>query len=131
MATLKIPLNKFVSKYVKLTTSQNLSSVYLAAERRATIIISAQAANETKQIRTISFGVSAENNIFYLVKDLEIPPSDARSLITGRTVIQGIDNIDVFTPQYLVLQDTTDSTINPEISGLTVTMGLLETINVD
>ena len=136
MATIKIPLNKFISKQVKLTSSPDPLNIYLAPERRASIIIFSQVSNQTSATRTFTIGVSTGNEFYPFVSNLDIPPFDARSVVSGRAVIRGVDNIDIFEPDLLVVRDSTSDTFTPftsgaGLTGLTISLGILETINVD
>lgn len=134
---IQIPLNKFASRFVDLTVSPNLSTIYTTPERRATIVILAQASNTTNQTRTVTFGVSTFDPNFgvdgdwktiVLADRLAIPPNDARPLLTGRLVTQGVDFLEILKPDHIFVRDTTDS---QGVTGLNITLGLLETINVD
>lgn len=144
MATLKIPLNKFRSLFFNLS-APIMQDVYTVPDRRATIIVLAQVANNTNADRNVTFGVRTKmtsvngdiesGNVdvnYNIVKDFWIPAKDARSLISGRLVIQGFDNEVVLSPETLYIQDSTDySTLSTGTTGLTLTLGLLETVNTD
>ena len=149
----KIPLNKFRSKFISLSAAAELpepgwTELYRSPERRATIIILSQITNLTPADRTITVAVSTpgllegETGIInHIVKNFAIPPYDARNITDGRLVIQGPDNDQVLVPEILIAKDTTNvaelcgtyfSTIwEAAASGLEISLGLLETINTD
>jgi hypothetical protein len=145
MATLKIPLNKFRSLFFNLSAGAGRQDVYTVPDRRATIVVMAQVGNNTDYDRTVTFGVrtnmttdggditSGPNPINYnIVKDFWIPAKDARTVISGRLVIQGFDNETVLAPETLYIEDSTNySTLSTGTTGLTLTLGLLETVNTD
>jgi len=144
MAQLKIPLNKFRSKFVTLSAGAGITQIYPTPENRATIVIAAQVTNVTTSDRTVSVGVSSTGTIdnptpgfYYLVKDFPIPANDARSVISGRIVLQGADNDQIVNSEVLFAEDTTLTTTPPEepeetsITGLILNLGLLETINTN
>lgn len=131
----KLPLNKFRSKFVPLAVSNGLTHIYAAPERRATIIVMAQVTNTTGFDRTITFGVSSNKPIELdqpifsdLVTNFSIPANDARSVIAGRLVVEGADNDSVFSSEVLYAADTT---VDQGDTGLILNLGLLETVNFD
>jgi len=131
----KLPLNKFRSKFVPLNASEGLTHIYEAPERRATIIIMAQVTNTTGFDRTVTVGVSSNKPINLdkpifsdLVKDFPIPANDARSILAGRLVVEGSDNDSVFSSEVLYAADTTTEQGD---TGLILNLGLLETVNFD
>lgn len=129
----KIPLNRFRSKWVNLSTTSGVTHIYPAPDNVASIIILAQVTNNTSSDRTISVGVSSNNNLvspgtFYLVRNFSIPANDSRSVISGRVVLQGNDNDTVLSGEVLFAQDTT---VGGGTTGLTLNLGILETINVN
>lgn len=135
MATQKIPLNKFKSKFLIATPNPALSAIYVAESQRATILLNVQATNVTDEDQSISMFVSAggnvttdrdkyiEGNLFPVVKDLPVPPKDARSLVTGRLVLRGSDTTYEISDK-LIIQSSTDNSI-------TISLGLLEAVNKD
>ena len=131
----KIPLNKFKSKFIALSAVSYFTRLYTAPESRATIVVFAQVANTTPFDRTISVAISSTSwnpSVYFLVKDFPIPANDARSVISGRAVLQGADNDEILTPEILIAQDTTViSTTAIPTSGLNISLGLLETININ
>lgn len=131
----KIPLNKFKSKFLVATTNPTLSTTYVAEFDRATILLNCQATNITNTEQTISLYISAGGNIiserdkyregdlFAIVKDLPIPPKDARNLVTGRLVLRGSDaSYDI--PDQLIVQSSSNNSIH-------LSLGLLEAVNKD
>ena len=150
----KIPLNKFRSKFSTLSAAMDMgdkwTEIYRTPDRRATIIILTQITNTTPCDRTITVAVSTPGllegetgTINHIVKNFAIPPYDARGVVDGRLVIQGPDNDQVLVPEILIAKDTTNtreltstypnffSTIWDAGSGLEISLGLLETINTD
>jgi len=125
---IKIPLNRFRSKFVPLTIAASPSGIYSPPERRASIIVIAQVANTTYYDRTITVSVCSNQVQYPIASNFPIPANDARSFVTGRLVLQGVDNDTVFTPDILVAQDTTTT---GGLSGLVITLGILETVNVE
>lgn len=130
---IRIPLNRFRSKFVNLNTNDGIKQVYYAPDNRASIIILAQVTNTTNDDRTVSIGVSSNPDLvspgsFYLVKDFIIPKKDSRTVLSGRLVLQGADNDVVLTPEVLFAED---STTGAGVSGLTLNLGILETINTN
>jgi hypothetical protein len=125
---IKIPLNRFKSRFVPLTVANSPSGIYAPPDRRAGIIVIAQVANTTNADRTITVSVCSNDIAYPLVSDFPIPSNDARTFVTGRLVLQGIDNDTVFSPDILVARDTTTT---GGISGLVISLGILETVNVE
>jgi hypothetical protein len=130
---IRIPLNRFRSKFVNLNTNNGIKNIYTAPENRASIIILAQVSNTTDTDRTISVGVSSNPDLaspgsYYLVKDFIIPKKDSRTVLSGRLVMQGADNDTVLSSEVLFAQD---STTGAGVSGLTLNLGILETINTN
>lgn len=117
----KVPLNKFRSSYIKNITS--LTPIYVGKPERATIVVQAQATNPTATDQTVSFYVSANNDLYAVVENALIPPYDARSLVLGRLVIQGIDGASITSPDAILFQASSPS--------VTLSLGLLETKNTD
>jgi hypothetical protein len=124
----KIPLNKFKSLFRNDLTTTRVP-VYVAQNDRATILLNCQATNTTSTNQTISMYVSSwtEGNVptsgvYEIVKDLAIPPKDARSLVTGRLVLRGIDTL-LQKPDSLLLEASSP--------GVVVSIGLLEAVNKD
>jgi hypothetical protein len=130
----KIPLNKFKSKYVVVSTALT-PQIYTAESERATILLNVQATNITNVDQTISLFVSAggnvtsprdpyvEGNLFAVVSALPIPARDARSLVTGRLVLRGADTTyDI--PDKLLIQASSPNSIH-------LSLGLLEAVNRD
>jgi hypothetical protein len=123
MATVKIPLNKFRRYNYNITTT--LSGIYTVPIERAAIVIQAQVANITNQDTTVSAYVSTvRNGLFPLVYNLEIPANDARSILSGRLVLQGIDGGSIEHPDAFAIQAAANN-------RLTLTLSVLETKNTD
>jgi hypothetical protein len=134
----KIPLNKFRSIYRNINTNEIILDngfVYEAPIQRAGILILCQVGNTTDQELTVSMAVShsvapiitpplAEGPpvLYELVSDLVIPPKDARTLITGRLVLFGKDGIKNYADKIYFKANE---------PGLTLALGILETVNRD
>lgn len=112
-----IPLNRFRSLFYSGVKSDGFYPLYTAPTQRAATVILAQCANTTGQTRTVTFGVSSITNdtFYHLVKNFEIPPSDARTLLTGRLILQGFDGNTVLNPEVLFIKDQTPLTPSEEI----------------
>jgi hypothetical protein len=125
---IKIPLNRFRSRFIPLTVAAGFSGIYSPPDRRASIIVIAQVSNSTFADRTLTVSVCSNQVEYPLVSNFPVPAQDARSLVTGRLVLQGVDNDTVFSPDILVARDTTTT---GGTSGLTISLGILETVNVE
>jgi len=120
----KIPLNKFRNILINDVPTSVGNFIYETPFNRATIIINAQVANTTNTEKTISLYISNdEGYTFYpLVKNFPIPGYDARTIISGRAVLQGIDGtVEIPLPDRLYVEASED--------GLTLSLSLLETVN--
>lgn len=106
-----IPLNRFRSVFASGVKSDGLYDLYTAPSQRSATIIMAQCANTTNETRTVTFGVSSVGSSFYhLVKNFEIPANDARNLLSGRLILQGVDGDTVLFPEILFIKDMTPLT---------------------
>lgn len=112
-----IPLNRFKSLFYSGIKSDGFYPLYTAPTQRAATVILAQCANTTGQTRTVTFGVSSITNdtFYHLVKDFEIPASDARTLLTGRLILQGFDGNTVLNPEVLFIKDQTPLTFSETV----------------
>ena len=112
-----IPLNRFRSLFYSGVKSDGFYPLYTPPTQRAATVILAQCANTTGQTRTVTFGVSSITNqtFYHLVKDFEIPASDARTLLTGRLILQGFDGDTVLNPEVLFIKDKTPLTQSENI----------------
>jgi hypothetical protein len=111
MATI-IPLNRFKSFFFSGLKSDNLYELYSAPSQRSSTVILAQCANTTNETRTVTLGVSSITNdtFYHLVKNFEIPANDARTLLTGRLILQGFDGATILNPEVLFIKDETPLT---------------------
>lgn len=116
MAT-TIPLNRFKSLFYSGLKSDNLYPIYTAPTQRSATVILTQCANTTNETRTVTFGVSSITNdtFYHLVKNFEIPPNDARTLLTGRLILQGFDGDTVINPEILYIKDLTPLTYSETV----------------
>ena len=117
----KIPLNKFRSLGYNITTT--LSAIYTAPDERASILVSAQVANTTSEDISVTCMLSSGRNTFAVVSAFPIPPNDARSLTTGRFVLQGFDGGSIVRPDVFL--------VSADKAGAVLTLGILETVNRD
>lgn len=117
----KIPLNKFRSIYTEVPLVSTY--IYQTPNNRASIIINAQATNTTDKDINVTMWVGRAGRFYPLVYNMPIPSYDARSLITGRVVLQGVDNLDVLNPDSLFIQAS--------LSGINLSLGWLETVNTN
>jgi len=103
----QLPLNKFLTKTVVLTTSTT-ASVYTAPIGVTAIVLMAQVSNLTTTTQNVSFihyryrTVLADSQGFgrqegltpsYLVKDFGIPSNDAGTPLAGKLVIESLDSV--------------------------------------
>lgn len=112
---MKIPLNNFKRVSAELQTSQ--TSIYVAPEKRASILLSAIGSNLTSTTQTITLGVSSLNqsNSYYdIIKNFQIPKYDAANLTIGKMVLAQGD--------VLIASSVSANAIN-------LTLSILETIN--
>jgi hypothetical protein len=120
----KIPLNKFRNILINVNATTINDKIYEAPVNRATILINAQVANTTSIEKNISVYISNNNGItlYPLVKDFPIPGYDSRSIISGRTVLQGVDgSTEITIPDRLYVEASEE--------GLTISLSILETVN--
>lgn len=112
-----IPLNRFKSFFFSGLKSDNFYEIYTAPSQRSATIILAQCANTTNETKTVTFGVSSITNdtFYHLVKNFEIPANDARTLLTGRLILQGFDGDTILNPEVLFIKDETPLTPSDEI----------------
>lgn len=103
----QLPLNKFLTKTVKLSTSTT-ASVYTAPIGSTAIVLMAQVANidtathyvsfEHYRYKTIladaqGFGGQPGLTPSMLVSNFAIPPNDAGTPLTGKMIIEELDSI--------------------------------------
>lgn len=146
---IKIPLNRFRSRFISLSGS-TITELYRAVNRTAAIIVMGQVSNTRPYDRTITVVVSSapssdipnpqEYKAYPLVQDFTIPANDARSFVTGRLVLEGVDFDKKQVPDILQAFDSTSTAyagtlltqgITAHDTGLVVTLAVLDTINTD
>lgn len=90
-----LPLNTFKNVPLAITTS--LQTVYTAPLGITTIVLMAQASNVVGTAANVSFvHYSYRTGITtYLVKDIAVPPNDARMLLGGKLVLETGDQIKI------------------------------------
>lgn len=135
-----IPLNKFLTKTAKLTTSTSYNSyaqgmttstVYTAPIGTTAIVLMAQVSNITTQTQSCSFlhhrnrkirndaqgnGEQLGNTDSYLVQNFLIPAGDSASVLTGKLILEELDSIRGYS------NTTTTSTLQ-------LVLSILETAN--
>lgn len=121
---IKIPLNKFRRVSARITTvAQN---IYTAPLERAAIIIQAQVTNRSPIETTCTAYVSALGDpiTYKLVEQFPIPAYDARNILSGRLILQGVDGGSITKPDsFIILAESSDR--------LDINLGILETKNTD
>lgn len=117
MATTIIPLNRFKSLFFNGVKSDSFYELYSAPNQRSATVILTQCANTSNATRTVTLGVSSigTDSFYHLVKNFEIPPNDARTLLTGRLILQGFDGDTILFPETLFIKDETPLTPSEEI----------------
>lgn len=90
-----LPLNTF--KNIPLPITTTLQTVYTTPLGITTIVLMAQASNVVSTAANVSFvHYSYKTGITtYIVKDIAVPPSDARILLGGKLVLETGDQIKV------------------------------------
>jgi hypothetical protein len=90
-----LPLNTFKNVPAAITTT--LTSVYTAPLGITTIVLMAQASNVVNTQATVSFVHFSyrTSKSTYIVKDIAVPPNDARMLLGGKLVLETGDQIQV------------------------------------
>lgn len=90
-----LPLNTFKNVPVAVTTS--LQTIYTAPLGITSIVLMAQAANIVASPVTVSFLHYSYRTAIttYIVKDIIVPPNDARILLGGKLVLETGDQIKI------------------------------------
>lgn len=109
-----IPLNTFKTKTKILTDFTSTTATvtaYVAPIGVTSIILMAQVANLTTETQTINFihyrnrpvladaqgnGAQGGNVDSYLVKNFEVPPGDAASVLAGKLIVESLDRVKAF-----------------------------------
>lgn len=117
-----IPLNTFKTKTSLIGSGNEVTTsttVYTAPVGTTAIVLMAQVSNISTSNQSISFvhwrnipiladaqgnGAQKGSTASFLVKDFEIPPSDAASLLSGKLIIESLDSIRAFTDNTGTLQ---------------------------
>lgn len=102
-----IPLNTFKTKTF-LLNSNSTQTVYTAPVGVTSIVLMAQIANISTVTQIVNvlhhrnlpvladaqgFGAQPGNTDAFLVKNFEIPPNDAASILTGKLIIEALDSV--------------------------------------
>jgi hypothetical protein len=102
-----IPLNTFKTKTAIVGTNST-ASVYTAPVGTTAIVLMAQISNISTVTQTVNFihhrnipvlrdaqgnGAQQGNVDTFLVKDYEIPPNDAATVLSGKLIIETLDSI--------------------------------------
>jgi hypothetical protein len=105
-----IPLNSFKTK-TQLLSNVTTATVYTAPIGVTSIILMAQISNISTETQLLSFshhrnrpiladaqgnGAQPGNIDSYLVRDFEIPPGDAASVLTGKLIVESLDSVRAF-----------------------------------
>lgn len=113
-----IPLNKFVTKTTLLATATT-ATVYTAPIGVTSIVLMAQISNLTTTTQKVNFihfrnrpvladaqgnGAQPGSTPSPLVKDFQIPPGDAASVLGGKLIIESLDSIRAYTYNQNALQ---------------------------
>lgn len=106
-----IPLNKFLTKTKMLPEASVTTATvtaYTAPIGVTSIVLMAQVSNISTQTQSVSFahyrkrpilsdaqgnGYQAPNTESFLVKDFEIPPGDAGTVLAGKLIIESLDSV--------------------------------------
>ncbi len=91
-----LPLNTFKNVPVAVTTS--LQTVYTAPLGVTSIVLMAQVSNIAETEARVSFihrQYRSPNIETYIVKDIIVPPNDARILLGGKLVLETLDQIKI------------------------------------
>lgn len=88
-----LPLNTFKNLPYPITTT--LTSIYSAPLGITTIVLMAQASNVVSVPVTVSFVHYSYRlaRTTYIIKDITVPPNDARTLLDGKLVLETGDQI--------------------------------------
>jgi hypothetical protein len=114
-----IPLNTFKTKTAMIGSSPT-TNVYVAPVGVTAIVLMAQVANISTQTQTVSFLHSRNRPVLqdaqgnggqstgtsFLIKNFEIPASDAASVLTGKLIIESFDSIRAYSSNTSTLQLT-------------------------
>lgn len=90
-----LPLNTF--KNIPLPVTTTLQTVYTAPLGITSIVLMAQVSNVVSEEATVSFihySFRTATTTF-IVKDIAVPPNDARTLLGGKLVLETGDQIKV------------------------------------
>lgn len=87
------PLNTFKTVTTELTTSNQ--TIYTSPTGITSIVLMAQAANVSNTVTNVTFSHydASSNTETELVKNYDVPPSDASGLLTGKLVIETEDSV--------------------------------------
>jgi len=119
-----IPLNSFKTKTKILgvfTSTTATVNTYVAPIGVTSIILMAQISNISTQSQTVSFvhsrnrpiladaqgqGAQAVGVQTFLVKDFDIPPNDAASVLSGKLILEQLDSVKAWAATSSTLQLT-------------------------
>jgi hypothetical protein len=115
----KIPLNKFKAIYRNIGTT--MEEIYNCGEERAGVVVNMMASNNTNQEIKVNVQVNRNSTLFTILTNFPVPAYDARSLVTGRMILNGNDGANENYTDYLLVGAT--------LTGCTLSFGVLETVN--
>lgn len=88
-----VPLNTFKTTPVNVT--DQLTTVYTTPVGVSSVILMAQFSNISSNTGNVSAYYTKANVDYELVKEMEIPKSDAASVLTGRLVLEQGDSLKI------------------------------------
>lgn len=91
-----LPLNTF--KNIPFAVTDTLTTVYTAPLGITSIVLMAQVANVDSTEATVTFihqQYKQPQTTTHVVKDIGVPPNDARMLLGGKLVLESLDQIKV------------------------------------
>jgi len=101
-----LPLNTFknITKVPVVvgtpSSGSTLGTVYSAPLGVTSIVLMAQVANVgagEAYVTAVHRKGKAPNNITFIVKDIVVPPNDARLLLGGKLVLESLDSLQIYT----------------------------------
>jgi hypothetical protein len=81
----QIPLNRFLTEPIKLTTIDSL--LYTTPLERASILLGSQASNYSSSPVTITFIVSKNGQDYVMLNEYTIPPGDQLNVVNGKLIL--------------------------------------------
>lgn len=100
-----LPLNTF--KNVPIAVTDTLTTVYTAPLGVTSIVLMAQVANIDSTEATVTFihqQHRSPQTTTHIVKEIVVPPNDARMLLGGKLVLESLDQIKILADRNGALQ---------------------------